>query len=783
MKYKVMKITEFHIELSKKNVLSFLDVDENSDLYEEISCEFEEMLPRAYELIKPAVLLAFGDISDYGIRKDGETVETALYGINTVGAGLSEWSTELFAEGDYLKGMLADAMADDYLFQIDQAVQTAVVEMCKKNGYGIIRRLEAPQDIPMSIQKRAFDATGAGKELGLKIKESYMYDPVKTVCQVYLLDRDTSRFHNEHDCSKCSNLTCKMRKIPKVSILLKMKGQELCITAEKGKSLLQTLREKKIFLPAVCGGKGSCGKCSVRVLEDAVVPTEADRKYFRAEELEEGYRLACRFYPEEDCIVELENEREEDFFVVTDHKKEDISGLADHKKEVNSFGLPDHKEEDVFETESRTLGYGNREAADASYGIAVDIGTTTIAMQLLKLESGEVANVYTAINKQRAFGADVISRIEASNSGHGEELKQSIRQELLKGIAELMKGKKGRIQSMAIGANTTMVHLLMGYSCKTLGVSPFTPVNIDTIHTSFYGLFGDMLSSDLQGTTAFRGLGELEDFPIMVCPGISTYVGGDILAGMYAMGFDKTEDIHVLIDLGTNGEMAIGNKEHILVASTAAGPAFEGGNIICGTGSIPGAICSVSLMENQTEVKTIGDQAPLGICGTGVIDTVYELMCGEIIDETGRMEDPYFDEGFLLAKGERGKEIRFYQKDVREIQLAKSAVRAGLETLVARYGTSYDKIGKIYIAGGFGYKMDIQKAVGIGLLPEACFGRDPKIEAVGNSCLRGVEKCLLEKNAISALQGLKARAEEVHLSQDKLFQQLYMEHMYFGDEE
>ena len=778
-----MKITEFHIELSKKNVLSFIDVDENSDLYEEIACEFEEMLPRAYEMIQPAALLAFGDISDYGIQQDGKTVDTALYGINSVGAGLSEWSTRLFAEGDYLKGMLADAMADDYLFQIDQAVQTAVVEMCRENGYGIIRRLEAPQDIPMSIQKRAFDATGAGKELGLKIKESYMYDPVKTVCQVYLLDRNTSRFHNEHDCSKCSNLTCKMRKIPKVSILLKMKGQEFCITAEKGKSLLQTFQEKKIFLPAVCGGKGSCGKCSVRVLEGDVAPTEADRKYFQTEELEEGYRLACRFYPEEDCIIELENEREEDFFVVTDHKKEDISGLTDHKREVDSFGLPDHKKEDVFETESRTLGYGNQEAADASYGIAVDIGTTTIAMQLLKLESGEVADVYTAINKQRAFGADVISRIEASNSGHGEELKQSIRQELLKGIAELMTGKKGRIQSMAIGANTTMVHLLMGYSCKTLGVSPFTPVNIDTIHTSFYGLFGDMLSSDLQGAPAFRGLGETKDFPIMVCPGISTYVGGDILAGMYAMGFDKTEDIHVLIDLGTNGEMAIGNKKRILVASTAAGPAFEGGNIICGTGSIPGAISSVSLRENQTEVKTIGDQAPLGICGTGVIDTVYELMCGEIIDETGRMEDLYFDEGFLLAEGEGGKEIRFYQKDVREIQLAKSAVRAGLETLVARYGTSYDKIGKIYIAGGFGYKMDIHKAVGIGLLPEACFGQDPKIEAVGNSCLRGVEKCLLEKDAVSVLQELKARAEEVHLSQDKLFQQLYMEHMYFGDEE
>ena len=136
-----MKITEFHIELSKKNVLAFIDADQNSDLYEEIECEFEEMLPRAYEKIQPAALLAFGDISDYGIMQDGEIVTTALYGINSVGKGLSEWSTQLFAEGDYLKGMLADAMADDYLFQMDQAVQSTVVEMCRENGYGILRRL------------------------------------------------------------------------------------------------------------------------------------------------------------------------------------------------------------------------------------------------------------------------------------------------------------------------------------------------------------------------------------------------------------------------------------------------------------------------------------------------------------------------------------------------------------------------------------------------------------------------------------------------------------------
>ena len=768
-----MKITEFHIELSKKNVLAFIDADQNSDLYEEIECEFEEMLPRAYEKIQPAALLAFGDISDYGIMQDGEIVTTALYGINSVGKGLSEWSTQLFAEGDYLKGMLADAMADDYLFQMDQAVQSTVVEMCRENGYGIVGRLEAPQDIPISIQKRAFDVTDAEREIGLKIKESFMYDPVKTVCQVYILDRNNSRFHNEHDCSKCSNLTCRMRKIPKVSVLLKTGGQERKITAEKNKSLLRTLQEQQIFLTAVCGGKGSCGKCRIRVMEGAGGATEADRKCFRKEELEEGYRLACRFYPEEDCVIELENREEEGFFVVTDQER------------------MDHDQKMIREAEKKASVSGKKEFGE--YAIAVDIGSTTIAMQLVEPHSGETAEVYTAINRQRAFGADVISRMEASNSGHKEELRQSIRKELLTGIETLTAGKNAKIRSMVIGANTTMVHLLMGYSCETLGVFPFTPVNIDTIHTSFGELFGDMISLAAEGFSDLARFAEEDSFSIMVCPGISTYVGGDILAGMYALGFDKMEKIHVLIDLGTNGEMAVGNKDRILVASTAAGPAFEGGNIICGTGSIPGAICGVSLDGDRAKIKTIGDKAPTGICGTGVIDTVYELMRAEIIDETGRMEDPYFDEGFPLTEGTDagGKDIRFYQKDVREIQLAKSAVRAGLETLISRYGTSYDEIEKIYIAGGFGYKMDIRKAAGIGLLPEKCISQEAldeenaapegegKIVAVGNSCLKGARKCLSETDAVSALQYLKEHAEEVSLSDDKLFQQLYMEHMYF----
>ena len=176
-------------------------------------------------------------------------------------------------------------------------------------------------------------------------------------------------------------------------------------------------------------------------------------------------------------------------------------------------------------------------------------------------------------------------------------------------------------------------------------------------------------------------------------------------------------------------------------------------------------------------VQTIGGKDARGICGTGVIDTVYELKKAEIIDETGRMEEPWFAAGFLLSEENGG--IRFYQKDVREIQLAKSAVRAGLETLISKYGTSYDEIGHIYIAGGFGHQMDVRKAADIGLLPDECL---EKISAEGNTCLKGMEKALTDRTAGERMRHLAETAEEVQLSNDKQFQEFYMEYMYFKTE-
>lgn len=718
-----MKITNFQIEISKKNVCMLIDADENSDIYEEVLEELEEMLPLAYEKIKPVALLEFGDFTEYSEMIDEKGVTEALYGINSIGGEMSAWATKLFQEGNYLGGMLADAIADDYLFQMDAAIQETIIHLCKERKRGIVRRLEAPQDVPMSIQKKAYDVTDAKNQIGLGIKESYMYDPVKTVCQVYALDQNDARFCAEHDCSRCPNLTCKMRKEVSVKVVVKTKQEEKIIYARKKQTILESLRESGIFLTAICAGRGVCGKCKVKVTEGEIPASKQDLEIFTPKEIAEGYRLACKAYPESDCTIYIRDEEEDAFFVLADQKEADGSEL--------------HQ--------------------DVTYGIAADIGTTTVAMQLVDLENGKIIDVFTTINKQRAYGADVISRIEASNAGKTEELKDCIRDILREGVWKLSGEGKVKISDMVIGANTTMVHLLMGYSCETLGVYPFTPVNIDTIHTTGEELLGI----------------KNQDMKITIYPGISTYVGGDITAGLYELDFLNRENVTVLIDLGTNGEMAIGNKDKILVTSTAAGPAFEGGNIVCGTGSIPGAISKVQLKEGKVLFETIGGEEPKGICGTGVIDTIYELVNAEIVDETGLMEEEYFEDGILLSDY---NDIRFYQKDVRELQLAKSAVRAGLETLILKFGVSYEEIDAIYVAGGFGYKMDIQKAIGIGLLPEEC---QDKIKAVGNTCLRGAVKYLTRKQAEKDTEQIIQLSEEVNLSMDKAFQDYYMEYMYF----
>lgn len=501
---------------------------------------------------------------------------------------------------------------------------------------------------------------------------------------------------------------------------------------------MEQLREHGIYISAACGGKGKCGKCKVQMTAGATEIAEADRRFFTEEELRQGWRLACTSFPAADCTVVVSSDDETRFEVVAEHDEEEKADIA----------------------------------GEEGYDIGIDIGTTTIAMELVGRTSGRVLHTVTAINRQRAFGADVISRIQASVDGQKEALKECIRKDLYDGMKRLIHesgADDGKISKIVIAGNTTMGHLLMGYSCETLGVYPFTPVNIHTITVRFAEMFAGQQQAD--GANALHIEAE-----IILLPGISTYVGADISAGMLVCEFDKRERTCLLIDLGTNGEMAIGNRHKILVTSTAAGPAFEGGNISCGMGSVPGAICNVSIKDGEVRLKTIGDQPPIGLCGTGVIETVSELVKEELVDETGMLEEDYFDDGFELGKTPSGQPIVFTQKDVREIQLAKSAVRAGVETLLKRYGVTYDEVEQVFLAGGFGYKIDLAKTIGIGMLPEEF---REKTTAIGNSSLGGTVLYLTKEDAVERLDRIVELSEEVELSSDKDFNEFYTEHMFF----
>lgn len=714
-------------QIQRDSVLRMIDCDKNSPVYEEMIEEFGEIYPEILPLAEPVGILGFGELSENTATSEYPAGTKVIYAVLSVGDKIKSLSTNAFSGGDYVKGMILDAMADSALFSLEDGLQKKLKEVCKVHNVGILRRLEAPHDIPMEVQKEAWKHLGLKDRLGIDISSGYMFDPVKTSCQVFVLTEDTDKFKAEHNCRKCSNVNCKFRNIPKVCVKVKRRNEVRTLILEEKESLMDVLIRSGYYISAVCGGKGICGKCKVRVIEGEAPVSPEDEKFFSKKEINNGWRLACMLYPEEDLGIAFELNDESDFEVLSDYE---------------------------------SSAYNQSEPNDDGYKIAIDIGTTTIAFQMIN--SSKILHTVTGINRQRQYGADVVSRIQASVGGKNEELQNSIRVDLKNGILSLCKScgiEPDRITRIAIACNTTMSHLLMGYDCKSLGQYPFTPINIDFIKGSIYDIIG--LESCAEVT---------------ILPGISTYVGGDIVSGLYECGFDKSDAISLLVDLGTNGEMALGNRNRILVTSTAAGPAFEGGNISCGTGSVEGAVCSVKLNGANAKIQTIRNKPPIGICGTGVVELAAELIKAELIDETGLLDEDYFDSGFPVTKGADGENIVFTQKDVRELQLAKAAIRAGCETLLLRYGITKDRISKVYIAGGFGYRLDTKKAIDIGMLPDEF---SDLTLAVGNSSLAGAVKYLQDDKGDDTLKKLVNVSEELSLSMDKDFSNFYMEAMMF----
>lgn len=527
-----------------------------------------------------------------------------------------------------------------------------------------------------------------------------------------------------------------------ICCFFKVKEKMIIDRSKQQKNLLEMLQEKNEYISAPCNGNGICGKCIVRYKSGATEPTKQDREFLSEKQLEQGYRLACQSYPTEEYKVEIPE------------LEETIEVLSQWENQRTEEILKNTAEGTAEKTEN------------ALYGICIDIGTTTLAALLVNLKTEADCQTAVSVNHQRTYGADVLSRIDASNNGKKWEIQRCIRQDLQKLIRELLQKEKiteQQIQRIVIAGNTTMCHLLRGFSCETLGVAPFLPVDL----------------SWMEGSAAdFLGMKEL-DTKVVILPGISAFVGADIMAGIAKMNMHRSEGYHLLLDIGTNGEMVLGNCRHMYVTSTSAGPAFEGGNISCGMASIPGVISHVFMEETgKAGFQVIGEtdgenkkQQAIGICGTGMIDLVYELREHQMIDEHGTYSDLYFDTGYELAE-----KVKFTQNDIRELQMAKAAIRAGVDILVKKAGITFDEVDDCYLAGGFGTKIDIKKAAGIGLIPKEL---EMKTIPAGNTVLAGTKEVLLGRISKEELEKIQTMAEVINLAEENDFEELYLSYMDF----
>ena len=374
----------------------------------------------------------------------------------------------------------------------------------------------------------------------------------------------------------------------------------------------------------------------------------------------------------------------------------------------------------------------------------LDIGTTTLALALVSLDEKRIVQVRTGNNPQSVYGADVISRIDYCQK-HGVEKVQQI---LLAELKQMLTSfQMDRPLDMHVAGNTTMLHIFYGVDPSPMGVAPYAPVFVE----------GQRKNADEFGFAGVRD--------IILLPSVSAFVGADLVAGINYVGMPEAGKYDLLVDLGTNAEIILFSKEEMLCTSAAAGPCFEGANISCGMSATEGAVTSFAMDESKRPVFcTIGGALPKGICGTGLVDIIAELVRTGIIDETGYMEE----ESFTVAEG-----VTLKQADVRQFQLAKSAVYSAIRALMHVTGVSYDQIDKLYISGGFSAQLNVENAIRVGLLPQELRGH---IQPINNSSLLGTVKYACEGGDLSEYV---EKAKYVDLATDNFFADMFIKNMEF----
>ncbi len=506
-------------------------------------------------------------------------------------------------------------------------------------------------------------------------------------------------------------------------------------------TILEHARKVGAEVASDCGGIGACGRCVVRIEKGAAglnQPTAVEGEH----SLGPAERLACQarpLSPEKNIHVYIRDYG--DYSVLSDTLEMEVALAPAVRRERDR----------VVHTEEGDLGPYRGQV----YGLAIDVGTTTIVTEILDLEDGRCLGTLTRKNPQILFGNDVISRIGHTMQHEDglEQLQRSVVQAINEDLLQFEK-RSGEIRRyiydvVAVG-NSTMREILFGRNVRSLGVIPYEPGSVGCVQ-------GKATDLGLAVNPACRAYGG---------PLIGGHAGADAVADIVACGMHRDDDVNLLIDIGTNGEVAVGNRDRMMTASCAAGGAYEGATINCGVGAIAGAIKNVRINDGQVDFATIGDKAAVGICGSGLIDLLAELLRNRIMSRQARIE-----EAFHLTD-----RISITQQDIYQLITAKAGLRADQDLLMKYYGVGIDDIGKIYLSGAFGNFISPENASAIGLLPHA----SEKTVRVGNAALAGARAMLLSREVRSEAETVAGNIEHVKPNErEPDFAYIVADKMYF----
>jgi len=589
-----------------------------------------------------------------------------------------------------------------------------------------------------------------------------------------------------------------------------------------GVTLFDAASWNGIAIDSTCGGHGTCKKCRVRIEADPPTPSHLDIRAYTAAEIKDGWRLACRTIATRDTQVEVPP--------LTTRPKAATVGvgrqvilrpavqkrylelaepdLADQASDVERVlaqleDLEPRAELAVLRTLGRTLRAADYkvtavvvddvliavEPGDTTgrrFGIAFDLGTTTVVATLLDLSTGTPVAVESALNKQQPFGADVITRISATMMDPGaldklQQLATETLGELARAVCERGGVRPDEVYEVAVAGNATMTHIVLGIDPEPLGMAPFIMAA---------RLFPEVLAADLglAGVVHPRARA-------VVFPSFGAYVGGDITAGLLASGMDRDARVRLFIDIGTNCEIVLGNRDWLLATAAPAGPAFEGAAIRCGMRAADGAIEVVTITADALSLKVIGDVEPQGLCGSGLVDAVTGLVRTGLLDASGRfipeeqaratapgIADRLTTIGkervFVLHWRGSGAEDSIYlsQRDVRELQFAKAAIATGWQILLEEAGLTAADVKQVLLAGSFGSYLSAASAIRIGLVPKVPV---PRVVSAGNVAGEGAKMALLSLRERAGGLALLEEVKYVELSDRADFNDRFIEQLPF----